>query len=644
MLELAIDLETFSSTDIKCGVHKYTEAPDFEIMLFGYSVDYGQRIVIDLCSGDKIPADIIDAIRNPNILKTAYNAAFEIACLSAYFGEDLEVEQWSCTQALAAQAGLPFGLGMVAKVLNTSAQKETIGRALIKYFCVPCKPSKSNGLRLRNMPEHDPAKWQMFIDYCAQDIATEQAIRISVLKWFKPLPFEEYLWFLDQKINTRGVMVDLQLVDNALRLNDIEIESIIKEVQESTGINNPNSDAQIKDYIFAETGVTVESFNKECMPDVYKQFKHCPNIIELLDARQKLSRTSIKKFVAMQNSAGRADRIRGLFQFCGANRTGRWAGRNVQLQNLKRNNLKDLDFARTLVRDGQMTTLQLTFGDVGEVLSNLIRSAFIPSPGFKLVVSDFSAIEARIIAWLAHETWRMDVFASHGKIYEASASMMFSIPLEDITKDLRQKGKVAELALGYQGALGALKRMGGEAMGLSDVEMTRIVTAWRKASPSIVRLWKNCEEAARGAITQGGVITVNKLCKFYMKAGNLHIQLPSGRVLVYQEAKFNGRSITYMGMDQIKKIWCKQDTYGGKIVENIVQAIARDVLANALMMVDRLNFDIVMHVHDEIVVEAIDIEAERTAKALTNILCQDIAWAKGLKLGAETFIAEYYTK
>lgn len=644
MLELAIDIETFSSVDLKkTGVHKYAESPDFEILLFGYERS-GEYHVVDLANGEQIPGEILTELQSDIVLKTAYNAAFEIACINAHFGITLDASQWSCTQALAAQAGYPFGLDMVAKVMGTVAQKDAVGKALIKYFCMPCKPTEANGMRTRNLPEHDPAKWGQFQEYCMQDVMTEQAVRKMVLRWFKPIAFEDKLWVLDQKINTRGVKVDMQLVNNALRINDLETERITNLIVEGTGITNPNSDAQIKDYIGGLTGIAVASLNKEALPKVYKTFENCPEVIELLDLRQKLSRSSIKKFNAMQVSAGVADRVRGLFQYYGANRTGRWAGRNVQLQNLKRNNLKDLDLARTLVRNNSLDALQLNFSDPGEVLSNLVRSAFIPSDGNVLVVSDFSAIEARVIAWLANEKWRIDVFAGHGKIYEASASMMFNIPLDNITKDLRQKGKVAELALGYGGGVGALVRMGGAAMGLSEVEMERIKVAWRKASPSIVRLWKLCNDAAIQVLTLGGRVRVNGLCDFYVKNNNLHLVLPSGRPLIYLDAKYNGKSVTYWGMDQIKKMWCKQDTYGGKLVENIVQAIARDLLAYNMIKVDELGYDLIMHVHDEIVVEYTEKNADLAAAAITDVLETEVPWAKGLKLGAETFITNYYTK
>jgi len=644
MLELAIDIETFSSVDLKkTGVHKYAESPDFEILLFGYMVDGVYCEVLDLANGDAVPNEIMNALLDPRVLKTAYNAAFEIACISNHFCVVLDASQWSCTQALAAQAGYPFGLDMVAKVMGTVEQKDAAGKALIKYFCLPCKPTKANGMRTRNLPEHDPAKWEQFKEYCAGDVITEQAVRKSVLSWFKPIPFEDKLWALDQKINTRGVKVDMKLVVEALCTDELETNRLISLAQEMTGIDNPNSDAQIKKYILDTIGVDIKSLNKESIEEVEKQVKGT-EVEELLVIRKMLSRTSIKKFEAMRVSAGLDNRVRGLFQYYGANRTGRWAGRNVQLQNLVRNSLKDLDFARTLVRNGKRDVLYLTYDDVGKVLSNLIRSAFIPDAGKVLVVSDFSAIEARVTAWLAGEKWRMDVFAGDGKIYEASASKMFNIPLDSITKDIRQRGKVAELALGYGGGVGALVRMGGEAMGLSEDEMESIKVAWRKASPTIPRLWRLCNDAAIQVITTGGRANVNGKCVFYMKNGNLHIQLPSGRPLIYLDAKYDGKNVTYWGMDQIKKVWCKQTTYGGKLVENIVQAIARDLLAYNLVKVDEMGYDITMHVHDEIVIESLIEYSAADKTILTTLLSQEVPWAKGLVLGAETFIANYYTK
>lgn len=631
MIELAIDLETYSETDIKCGIAKYVEDPNFEILLCAYKLDKVE--LLDLQDTKTFCEMLLD----PNILKTAYNAAFEIACLNRHFGLKLDPAQWSCTQALAAQAGLPFGLDNVAKALGTIQQKDKIGKELIKFFCMPCKPTNANGMRTRNLPQHDMAKWFDFQDYCMQDVETEQDVR-KHLEWFTVSNFEAPVWALDQKINNRGVAVDLELVENAIYIDKVLNTRLISEMTELTGILNPKSNAQVKQFILDSVGLEIESLNKAAMPEVMKQLGGT-EMEHVLKIREKLSRTSIKKFSAILNSACADGRVRGLFQYYGANRTGRFAGRNVQLQNLKRNDLDDLDLARQLVKKNNLDAVSLMYDDVGLVLSNLIRTAFVPEGSKDLAASDLSAIEARIIAWLANEKWRLDVFATHGKIYEASASMMFGIPLDQVTKAHRQKGKVAELALGYQGALGALERMGGASMGLTTDEMTRLVKLWRKANPKIVKLWYSLQDAFVEAI-QGGTVKVG-LLKFYKKSSNVIIELPSGRTLVYLSAKYVNDKITYMGMDQTSKRWCMQDTYGGKIAENVVQAIARDVLVDAMLRADKAGFDIIMHVHDEIVAE---IERPEQAAELNAIMKAPIDWAPGLLLNAETFTAKYYQK
>lgn len=640
MKELAIDIETYSETDIKNGVHKYAEDPNFAITLCAFCFDNGPIEIVDLACGEELPSRFMDALLDKDILKTAYNAAFEMTCFNKFFDYELDPTQWSCTQALAAQAGLPFGLDNVAKVLKTVEQKDSRGKDLIKYFTMPCKPTKTNGMRTRNLPHHDFDKWLDFKEYCRQDVATEQAIR-QQLTWFDNGVFEKSVWALDQKINNRGVLVDLDIVRNAVSIEAIVNEKLIEEMIGLTNIENPKSNAQVKKFIQETTGVKVESLSKANIGEVNALFKGS-EIAHVLKIREKLNRTSVKKFTAMLNSVCTDNRIRGLFQYYGANRTGRWAGRNVQLQNLKRNDLKDLDFARSLVKTNNLSVLELSYDDVGYVLSNLIRTAFIAKPGHKLIVSDLSAIEARIIAWFADEKWRLDVFATHGKIYEASASMMFKVPLESITKEspLRRKGKIAELALGYQGAVGALERMGGAAMGLSTDEMARLVKQWRQANKEIVKLWYNVQDAAVEAIEYGR--SEIKYLKFNTKNRNLIIELPSGRKLVYINAKFDGNKITYHGMDQATKRWCAQDTYGGKLVENIVQATARDVIADIMKRLDKKDFNIIMHVHDEIVCENV-FEAGMD-KLMTNIMSEPLIWAPGLPLSAETFVADYYQK
>lgn len=643
MIELGIDIETFSEEDISRGVYKYAEHASFEITLFAYKYGSDPVKVVDLLSGEQVPDEIIKAIQDPKILKTAFNAAFELACIGRYFNLKLDPAQWSCTQALAAQCGLPLDLERAGRVLGTIQQKDARGKELVRYFAMPCKPTKANGGRTRNLPVHDFAQWLEFKDYAAQDVNTEQDIR-AALQWFTVPEMEKALWVLDQKINTRGVLVDMELVNNVIKFDAIVTEELSAELAALTNLSNGKSVKQMKDFILQETGQAVASLNKASIADVNEAVKGNKTVERALKLREMLSRTSIKKFHAIQNSVCKDGRIRGLFQYYGANRTGRWAGRNVQLQNLKRNDLEDLDFARSLVKSGRLDVLKLTYDDVGLVFSNLIRTAFVAPAGKKLIPGDFSAIEARVIAWLAGETWRMNVFAGHGKIYEASASKMFGIPIEEITKDLRQRGKVAELALGYQGGVGALITMGGAKMGLTESEMERIKVAWRQASPRIVKLWYAMENAAVEAMQTPGVpIPVNGgKIKFLSKGKTLLMVLPSGRQLVYVDAKYNGRNITYAGLNQETKQWGRIDTYGGKLVENAVQAIARDLLAVALLKMDAAGFDIIMHVHDEIVPE--EVVTDDTINRINNILKTPVAWAEGLILGAETFAVDYYQK
>lgn len=641
MIELAIDIETYSETNIKSGVHKYVEDDKFQTLMIAYKFsDEDKMYLVDLMT-DQAEGDFdkfLYALTDSSVLKTAYNAAFEITCLSNSFNKKLDPKQWSCTMALAAQAGLPFGLDAVSKALKTVQKKDSVGKELIKYFTMPCKPTKANKMRTRNLPIHNFSKWLDFREYCKQDVITEQEVR-QHLSWFTVPEFEKPVWALDQKINNTGVRIDKSLVGNAIAIEGITMAKLTAEMEALTNIANPKSPLQVKKFIEDSTGVDVASLNKAAMPEVLKTFENNEATTKVLKLREKLSRTSIKKYTAMVNSVCRDMKIRGLFQYYGANRTGRWAGRNVQLQNLKKNDLKDLDFAREMVRLNKLDVLELTYDDVGEVLSNLIRTSFIPSDGNMLVVSDFSAIEARIIAWLANETWRLEIFKTHGKIYEASAAMMAKIPIEEVDKNLRAKGKIAELALGYQGAVGAMERMGGSAMGLGVMEMQQIVNDWRRANPKIVKLWYSTQDAFIEVITTGKIIN-NKYCKFYTKNNNAIIELPSGRKLVYLDARYDGNSITYYGMDQVTKQWSRQDTYGGKLVENIVQAIARDILTNALLKVDAAGHKIIMHVHDEIVIDSyVDVSEEITA-----ILSAPVSWAPGLPLAAETFTAQYYQK
>lgn len=635
MKELSIDIETFSSYDIRFGVHKYVEADDFEILLFAYS--YGNNVhIVDLANGEKIPEQVKVDMFHKDILKTAYNASFEIACLSKYLGTQLDQSQWSCTMALGAQAGYPFGLDKISKIFGKQL-KDNKGKALIRYFCIPCKPTKTNNNRHRNFPLDDYDKWLDFRNYCVQDVVAEMAIR-KQLCWFEPTFFEKELWIIDQKINTIGVQIDLQLVKKAIELDSEYSNEIIDEMKSITGLSNPNSVVQLKKYIASISGVTVKSLSKADEDQLQLTFKNHKDILYLLDLKKKSSRTSIKKYHAMFNTVNKDSIARGLFQYYGA-RTGRWSGRNIQLQNLKSNYLSDLDIARKAVKKGSLDTIKLLYEDPGEVLSNLIRTAFIPKTSY-FIISDFSAIEARIVAWLAQEEWRLEVFKTHGKIYEASASKMFKIPIEQVTKEIRNKGKVAELALGYQGALGALQRMGGQKIGLTDSEMMSLVIQWRAANKKIVKLWHDVEVYAKHTILHRTEKSYGPIT-FKMIDKNLLIVLPSGRPIVYVNAKVENYKLSYTSTDDLGN-WGSIKTYGGKLIENIVQAIARDVLAYKMRDLYNLGYDIVMHVHDEIIVESNNIDED--VPIVKQTLSSNIYWAKGLVLKEETFVSKYYKK
>ena len=646
---LGIDIETYSSVDIsKCGLYKYAESEDFTILLFAYTCDVKPVQVVDFASGETLPERIFQALTDPNILKTAFNANFERICIGRYYGIDLPIEQWECTMVRSAMLGLPLSLAQVGKVLNLEDQKMTEGKALIKYFSCPCKPTKVNGGRTRNLPEHAPDKWDMFKRYCIRDVEVEQAIRNKTKSFFIPDP-EKELYVIDQRINDRGVLVDMNLVKNAIQMDTLYKGRLNTEAAELSGLANPNSVAQLKEWLEKETGSEVTTLNKKDIPDLLKAAGS--DVVErMLRIRQEMGKTSTKKYEAMEKAACIDDRVRGLLQFYGANRTGRWAGRLVQVQNLPQNHIEDLDFARTLVKDGDLDMVEMMYGNVPDTLSQLIRTAFIAKPGYTFIVCDFSAIEARVIAWLAGEQWRLDVFRTHGKIYEASASMMFHVPVEEITKTdpRRQKGKIAELALGYQGGVGAMKTMGGEKMGLSEAEMQEIVTHWRKANPAIVSLWDKVQEAATVCIDTKTTTTIGHGIYFCMKFGALLIQLPSGRCLSYPrpyigENRFGSKSICYEGLSQTTKQWGKQETYGGKLVENIVQAIARDCLALTILRLEKAGYPIVFHVHDEVIIEARK-DGSQTLEAVKEVFKQPIAWAKDLPLKGDGYLTDYYLK
>lgn len=646
---LGIDIETYSSVDIgKCGLYKYAESEDFTILLFAYACDDKPVQIVDFASGETLPDRIFQALTDPSILKTAFNASFERICIGRYYGIDLPIEQWECTMVRSAMLGLPFSLAQVGKVLNLEDQKMTEGKALIKYFSCPCKPTKVNGGRTRNLPEHAPDKWNMFKRYCVRDVEVEQAIHNKTKNFFIP-DSEKELYVIDQRINDRGVLVDMDLVRHAIRMDTLYKGRLNAEAAELSGLDNPNSVAQLKEWLEKETGGEVTTLNKKDIPDLLKVAES--NVVErMLRIRQEMAKTSTKKYEAMEKAACADDRVRGLLQFYGANRTGRWAGRLVQVQNLPQNHIDDLDLARTLVKDGDLDMVEMMYGNVPDTLSQLIRTAFIAKPGYTFIVCDFSAIEARVIAWLADEQWRLDVFRTHGRIYEASASMMFHVPVEEITKTdpRRQKGKIAELSLGYQGGVGAMKTMGGEKMGLSEAEMQEIVTHWRKANPAIVNLWDKVQNAAMVCIETKAPTSIEKGVNFYMRFGALMIRLPSGRCLSYPrpyigENRFGSKSICYEGLSQTTKQWGKQETYGGKLVENIIQAIARDCLALTIIRLEKNGYPIVFHVHDEVVIEA-RTDGSQTLEAVKEVFKQPIPWAEDLPLKGDGYLTDYYLK
>lgn len=653
MRKLSIDIETYSSLNLKdVGVYKYTEAPDFAILLFAYAFDEEDVQVVDLASGEELPDEVVDAMLYDGMTLCAHNAAFERICINKYFGFDIQPEQWACTMVHAAMLGLPLALGQVAKVLKLDDQKDTRGKTLIRLFCGPCKPTKANCFRTRNTSIDKPAEWAEFIEYCRQDVVVERKVRNKVA--FYVIPQNEIdLWCLDQRINDRGVLLDVPFIENAIRIDAAYRVRLEREAVEITGLDNPNSVAQLKAWLEAETGENIDKLTKDSVTALLSN-PNPEHFDRLLTIRQEMSKTSNKKYNSMLAGICADGRFRGLFQFYGANRTGRWAGRLVQVQNLPKNKIEgdDLDLARCLVAEGDGEMLELLYGNVPDTLSQLIRTAFIASPGNRLVIADAAAIEARIIAWLANEKWRLEVFATHGKIYEASAAQMFKVLFESIVKGmpnyvLRQKGKIAELALGYAGGVGALITMGALKMGLLEEELQPLVNAWRAANPNIVRFWKAIESAAITAVATGERQTVKPGIQFFTKNSVLFIQLPSGRCLSYMRpklkpGKFGGDSLTYEGMNQTTKQWQREDTYGGKLVENITQAIARDCLASAMLRIDKAGYPIVMHVHDEAVS---DVPQDFGSLAeVEQIMSESLPWATGLPLGADGFESNYYKK
>lgn len=645
---LGIDIETYSSEDIANGVYRYADAEDFTILLFAYSVNDGPVLITDIAQGEEIPSRIVEALTDPHVIKTAFNAAFERTCLNKFFGLNMDADQWECTMVRSAMLGLPLSLDAVGRVLKLEQQKMQEGKSLIRYFSCPCKPTKVNGGRTRNLPQHAPDKWATFKRYCIRDVEVEQTIRRITAAYRIP-ESEHRLYVADQRINDRGVHVDMDLVTQAIRMDAAYKGRLNAEAMEISGLDNPNSVAQLKAWLEKETDTTVDKLSKKDLPALLASADN-DKVERMLRIRQEMAKTSTKKYEAMRKTACSDGRVRGLLQFYGANRTGRWAGRLVQVQNLPQNHLEDLDYARSLVKSGDLSAVELLFGNVPDTLSQLIRTAFIAKDGCTFLVCDFSAIEARLIAWLAGEQWRLEVFRTHGKIYEASASMMFHVPVDEITKTdpRRQKGKIAELALGYQGGVGAMKTMGGESMGLTEEEMSEIVDNWRNANPAIVRLWKDVEAAARMVIRYGEPVSVKGL-KFFMSLGAMMIQLPSGRCLSYPRPsvgvnRFGSESICYEGVSQTTKQWCQQETYGGKLVENIVQGIARDCLAITILRLEEKGYPIVFHVHDEVIIEAPENDGVHTLQGVEEIFRMPITWAPGLPLKGAGYTTKYYLK
>ena len=642
--ELSIDLESFSDIDlIKCGVYAYADSPAFEILLFAYSFDGGETQIIDLAQGEKFPAEVEEAIFDVSVTKTAYNANFERTCLSKHFGRYIPPESWHCSAVQAAMLALPRSLEDVGRVLGLDEQKMKEGKELIRYFCVPCKPTKANGGRIRNLPRHAPEKWELFKTYCKRDVDVEKSIRRKLHNF--PIPESEMeLYRLDQRINDRGVLVDMGLVRNAVSCEHLHKEVVTKRAYELTGLENPNSVAQLKGWL-GDMGMEAESLSKKAVAEMIAETDG--EVEELLRLRLLMAKTSVKKYEAMERSVCSDGRVHGMLMFCGANRTARWSGKIVQIQNLPKNYLPDLELARDLVKQGRFEDIELLYDSTPNVLSELIRTAFIPKPGCRFVVADFSAIEARVLAWLSGEQWRLDVFTSHGKIYEASASSMFHVPMEEITKTspLRQKGKLAELGLGFGGAAGALISMGALDMGLTEEELPPLVAAWRKANPHITQFWWDVDAAAIKAVREKQKTKVGKII-FEYKSGILFITLPSGRKLSYVKPrmavnKFGRDGLTYEGISENKK-WSRIETYGPKLVENIVQGTARDLLAEAMLRVEEKGYPIVMHCHDEIIAEM--PEGTGSVDEMCEVMAVQPEWAEGLPLRADGYQCSFYQK
>lgn len=641
MQHLSIDIETYSSVNLqKAGVYKYAESPDFDILLFGYSVDGGRVQVTDLACGDKIPAEIVAALYDDSVTKWAFNAQFERVCLSNYLDTWLSPDSWHCTMVWSATLGLPLSLEGVGAVLGLEKQKLTEGKNLIKYFCVPCAPTKTNGGRTRNLPLHDMEKWEQFKAYNLRDVETE----MSIQKKLSRFPVPDFIWdeyHLDQEINDRGIGLDMTLVEQAIAIDSISRKNLTQQIQNLTDIENPNSVAQMKGWL-SDKGLEMDTLGKKAVAETLKTApKHLADVLSL---RQQLAKSSVKKYTAMQTAVCKDCRARGMFQYYGANRTGRFAGRIIQLQNLPQNHMSDLADARALVRSGNYDALDLLYDDIPDTLSQLIRTAFVPQNGRKFIVADFSAIEARVLAWLAGEKWRMQVFADGKDIYCSSASQMFGVPVEKhgINGHLRQKGKIAELALGYGGSVGALKSMGALEMGLTEEELQPLVNAWRNANPMITSLWWDIDRAVKTTVREHISTEVAGL-KFTYESGFLFMRLPSGRRLAYVKPrmginKFGSESVTYEGVGSTKK-WERLESYGPKFCENAIQAIARDILMYSMQTL--CNCSIVAHVHDELIIEA---DRRMSLSAVCEQMGRTPPWAQGLLLRADGYECDFYKK
>lgn len=662
MIHLSIDLETYSDVNLKkAGLYRYVQSRAFEILLFAYSFDGAPTQVIDMAQGEEIPMEVIHALTDPQCLKHAYNAAFEWYCLSKYMGAQLPPAQWRDTMLHGLYAGYTAGLDATGRALGIpeDKQKLTTGKALIRYFCVPCKPTKANGGRTRNYPHHDPEKWELFKTYNGQDVVAEMEIerRLSVF----PVPdFVQKQWETDLLINARGVAVDMDFCEGALELGETIRAQLTDEAVQLSGLQNPNSVKQLARWLSAETGDDITSLRKETIKELLGR-DNADHVQRMLEIRQELGKTSTKKYDAIEAAVCDDGRVRGLLQFYGANRTGRWAGRLVQVQNLPRTYTEPLEFARELVKGRKLDALRTVYGSPNDTLSQLIRTAFVAAPGNVLIDADFSAIEARVISWLADEEWRLEVFRTHGKIYEASASQMFGVPLERIKKgnpeySLRQRGKVAELALGYQGGVPAMRQMdtGKLLADLPDEEIKDIVDKWRNTNPKIRNLWYSFNDAAIRVIQNGGSLRV-RCCTFARECDCIRgttcmtVSLPSGRKLYYVEPsvgenRWGGPSITYMGVNDKNK-WGRIETYGGKLVENVVQAIARDCLAQAIEHLEAAGLPVVFHIHDEVVIDTAAFDTnDAMLDKVVKIMSTPIPWAEGLPLGADGWVGAFFKK